>query len=231
MQVLWGTCRDAPYASLVEALSEGLTPLRAAQRARLVDPPLLAALSPLIPALADLIPLPSLIPLDPAGEKARLHQALAHYRTALGQVAPHLLVLEDWQWMDPATPEVLPVLAAHLPGTRVLLVGTARGGEPRGRPEVWEQVRTLDRSGVLERFTLVRLSTCETGDLIRRLLGSSQTMPDLSRRVYVSTQGNPSSVLSGSRIWSNLAGCAVTRPGRGFSLAMSPGNPRPPSSG
>lgn len=198
-QVLRGTCRDAPYAPLVEALERGLTPLRAGQLARLVEPNLLAALVPLFPALGDMLSLPALPSLDPAGEKTRLHRALIDCIVALGQIAPYALIVEDWQRMDPATLEIVPLFAECLPGSRVLLIGTARGGELRDRPDVWQQVLALDHAGILKHQRLERLTIAESRELLRGLLGSSlpsalassPPTTDLSERIYASAQGNP----------------------------------------
>ncbi len=190
-QVLWGACRDRPYAPLVEALTGALTPLRAAQLARLVEPATLAALVPLLPVLADLPDLPPLSALDPAEERARLHRALVRCLRALGRIAPHLLILEDWQWMDPATAQLLPLLARRLPDSRLLLIGTARSGELRDRAEVWQPLLALDQGGSLAHLMLDRLSAVETGELLGGLLGQVHPLPDLVERLHGGSLGNP----------------------------------------
>ncbi|MGC9357339.1 MAG: ATP-binding protein [Anaerolineae bacterium] len=190
-QVLWGACREAPYAPLIEALNGGLTPLRADQLTQLVEPPLLSALSSLLPLLAEQVNPSSIPSLDPVAEKERLHHALANCLVALGRIAPHLMILEDWQWMDPATLETLSLLASHLLDSRVLLLGTARSGPLRDRTDVWDQVLSLDRSGALEHVSLTCLNRAETGDLLCRLLDCSLPQLDLVERIYATTQGNP----------------------------------------
>lgn len=187
-QVLWGRCGPEPYAALVQAVGQGLTPLRRAQVARLLQPVHLAALGAVLPAFA-----PTEVP-KPSGDNdpgQRLPQAIVHCLLALAQAAPHVLVMEDWQAIDPASMAVLHLLAPHVEGSRLLLLGTARDGELRGQWETWQQVMCLERSGALEHMALSRLSAGETESLVQHLLMTDSGLPELVAHVRERTGGNP----------------------------------------
>lgn len=81
--------------------------------------PLLGALVPVLPELADRLP-PGLPPLgDVRAERHRVYRAL---RTALAAACPAVLVLDDLHWADEGTVDFLHFLAGRLPaGLSVVL--------------------------------------------------------------------------------------------------------------
>lgn len=81
--------------------------------------PLLGALRPLLPELADRLP-PALPPLaEPAEERHRQLRAIRALLTSLGRVT---LVVEDLQWIDPDSRDLLSLLlAAPLPQAGLVL--------------------------------------------------------------------------------------------------------------
>ena len=199
MEVSWGRGRELadapPYGPLVEALQGGLSPLRAGQLAQLAQGTRLREASQLLPELAEWLPgLPPHIALGPEQERARLLEALTRIVLALGQIAPHLLILEDLHWADEATLEALIHLAPQLATGRVLLVASYRSGETRAVPVVWQALQELERAGC-QRIELAPLSAEETGEMIRHGLGLAQAAPRFEARLYKETAGNPLFVL------------------------------------
>ncbi len=92
--------------------------------------------------------LPPTTPGDPAPDafaRLRLFEALAGWLERLAAVAPLLLVIEDLQWADLATLDVVRSLALG-PAGRVLLAVTVRTDEPLG-PGVGTAVAELVRDG------------------------------------------------------------------------------------
>jgi DNA-binding SARP family transcriptional activator/tetratricopeptide (TPR) repeat protein len=194
VEVLWGSEQPSetamPYSALVEALSGGLSPLRARQLAQLVEEIWLQALTPLLPPLASAWPdLPPAPPLEPAEERDRLAGALAHLLAGWAQIAPLLLVLEDLHWAGPATLDLLARLAPALSAAGVLVLGSYRSDEARTRPETWQGLQALDRAGVQGRLALDRLSDAAARELIRRSLG--ELTPHLDAQLFAETAGNP----------------------------------------
>ncbi|MFQ5611637.1 MAG: AAA family ATPase [Anaerolineae bacterium] len=150
LQVLWGGGRErealTPYGALRQALTGGgLSPLRAGQLADLVEPVWLREVSQLIPRLAEWLPdLPPRISLAPEDEQRRLLEAIVRVLLALEQIAPHLLILDDLQWADEGTLQVLTHLIPRLLTRRMLVIASYRGEEARARGLVWD---ALSRAG------------------------------------------------------------------------------------
>ena len=178
-RVLWGRARQdaaTPYGPVVSALR---SLLRVDARAlddygRLRD-----HLALILPELG-----------EPAAESDRptLFEAV---RGALGHVAREdtaVVVLDDLQWSDEATLELLPALAESVSELQLLIVATYRSdGLPRDHP--LRRVRhELRRSGRLTEVTLPPLSERETGELLTQLL-EQPPAPALVRAIHDRTQG------------------------------------------
>jgi DNA-binding SARP family transcriptional activator len=131
LHMVWGRCYELatplPYLPLVEALRASLTALNDSDLKLLWR----AELSRLLPELAVEAGLPP--PLSPEEEKHRLLEAITRAFIALAERAPHLVLLEDVHWMDPASLEVLYYLLPRLVETRLLFVGTVRPEELAGQ--------------------------------------------------------------------------------------------------
>jgi len=167
-----------PYAPIVAALRSGLRE----------DPDGLAGCGSLLPHLALLLPELG----EPArdSDPATLAEAL---RSALAELAGNdhaLLVLDDLQWSDEATLELLPALAAQL-GEMPLLVIAAYRSDGLPRDHMLRHVRhELRRGGHLEEIRLSPLEPAETADLLVELLGE-RPAPSLSAAIQDRTQGVP----------------------------------------
>ncbi|MDH7486597.1 MAG: tetratricopeptide repeat protein [Anaerolineae bacterium] len=211
MQVLRGRGRELadapPYGPLVEALAGGLSPLRVGQLACLAEEEWLHEAGQLLPELGSVRrpsdrPTPdgwaetrgpgTTLPADQA--RARLLEALGHVVSALGQIVPHLLILEDLHWADGTTLDALIHLAPRLAASRVSVIASYRSNEARATPAVWEALCALDRMG-WPRIELAPLTAGETGELVRRGLGLFQAAPHFEKRLYRETEGNPLFVL------------------------------------
>jgi DNA-binding SARP family transcriptional activator/DNA-binding transcriptional ArsR family regulator len=185
-----------PYGVLREALRQALTPLRISQILRLLEPTWLQEASRVLPTLAERLPaLPPLPKLGPDQQRQRLVEGLCRLVLALGEVTPHVLILDDLQWADESTLAVLHSLVQRLSESRVLIVGAYRSAEARARPELWEALQALDRAGEHPRLLLARLTVEQTGELVRRGLGLIDQAPRFERRLYQETAGNPLFVL------------------------------------
>ncbi|MDX1686527.1 MAG: tetratricopeptide repeat protein [Candidatus Promineifilaceae bacterium] len=186
----------APYSALGRALGAGLSPLRAAQLDALVESVWLAALSQIAPRLKEWLPdLPSPASLRPADEQQRLLEGTIRVFLALGEIAPHLLILDDAHWADESTLEALAGLAPRLADHPFLLAVSYRSGQARARPVLWDVVRRLDQSERRRRLVLSRLDEAETAQLVRRWLGRVEVGPHFESYLFHETGGNPLFVL------------------------------------
>ncbi|MEW5716986.1 MAG: AAA family ATPase, partial [Chloroflexota bacterium] len=196
-QVLWGRCNDleaaSPYAPMIDALAQGLSPLRAEQLRGLLDPIWLQVLAPLLPNLAAAPSAPAA--LEPTPARARLIEAFAQLIAAWAHITPLVLMVEDLHWADDDTLDLLAPLARRLREERALLVGTYRGEDARVQPALWDKLQALDRAGLRSRLELKRLDATATSELIRRALGLAHAAPRFEDRLYHETAGNPLFVL------------------------------------
>lgn len=152
-QVSWGHSQaylhPPPYAPLAQALESLFSRPRVQQLQQLLRPHWLRALRPLFPGLAQEIPVDRDLAEPPRKGPPEMNQdlsmALVRLLKGLHQIAPHLLILEDVHWADPA---LWPVLAAVEPALQkigVLLVLSARPQALRRQEAAWSQVLSWDR--------------------------------------------------------------------------------------
>jgi len=200
VQVLWARGQDMaklpPYGVLRELLRSGLSSLRARQLNQLLDGTWLRETSVLVPELTEWLPgLSARVMLAPEQAHSRLLEALARTVLALGEIAPHVLILEDLQWSDEASLEALTYLVPRLPESHVLVIGSCRSEETWGRTGVWQKLRTLDWTDAYRRLVLSPLTAEECGSLVRRSLALRSRAPTFEARLYLETGGNPLFVL------------------------------------
>ncbi|HET9494744.1 MAG TPA: AAA family ATPase [Chloroflexia bacterium] len=167
-----------PYGPIAGAL-------RAYLRAR---PDGLASTGPLAPYLALL--LPELGAPPPDTDPAVLVEAVCQAFTAIARGTPPVLVLDDLQWADNATLELVPALASALEHERVLVVGTYRNDEI-GRGHPLRRLRNdLRRAHFLREIVVEPLDRAETTALAARTFGRPPG-PALAATLYDRTEGVP----------------------------------------
>ena len=192
-QVSWGTCTPGalrPFAPLVEVL-ESLSQLRIEQLAEQVASVWLEESLRLAAGFGERYEAtPASTPLRPEEESTRMKEALAHTLGALGEITPHLVIIDDVQWADSDTLGVLGQIGPRLASSRVLLLLIYRSEEARGDPEAWDVLRDLDRVAGLRRVVLSPLSVFELGDMVKQVLGVASLEPDISAQLHRRTGGN-----------------------------------------
>jgi predicted ATPase len=123
-----------PYQPVVEVLRQCLG--RMTNLPQVLSDTWLAELSRLLPELSDRNPdLPAPLKLNEAEARTRLFEAVARFGQALADQAPVVILLDDLQWADAASLDVLHYLAGRWgdEGVSVLLLFTARS-EDLSRP-------------------------------------------------------------------------------------------------
>ncbi|MCI0678457.1 MAG: AAA family ATPase, partial [Actinobacteria bacterium] len=192
-EVSWGSCTPGavrPFAALVEVL-DSLSPLRVEQLAELVPAVWLGETSRLAHGLRNGARTPTTqVPLRPAEESTRMREALVHTLGALGEITPHLVIIDDVQWADRDTLAVIGQLGPRLAGSRTLLLLLYRSEEARGDPEVWDMLREGDRVAGLGRVVLSPLSVFELEEMVRRTLGLARLDPAVAAQLHRQTGGN-----------------------------------------
>jgi DNA-binding CsgD family transcriptional regulator len=184
------------FGPVVEVLRSHL---RSAGGARLVEGPLAAHLALLLPELG---------PAAPEGDRATLFEAVRQALAAIAARRPAALFLDDLQWADDATLELLGALARSLDTQPLLILGAFRSDElPRGH-SIRRTRGELRRAGRLHQVTVEPLGAEATAILLERTLGTAA--PSLQRAVFDRTDGVPFFV---DELASALASSGRLRPG------------------
>jgi len=184
-----------PYRPVIEALRPRIERENAPDD--LLSDLWLAELARLLPELCDRYPdLPA-----PTGDKSvartRLFEAVARLGQALAARAPLILFIDDVQWADAASLDVLHYLARRFAEseTPALLLLTLRMGEREMRPVLAEWRTGLERAVPLTRLQLGPLASEDVLRLLQVLGGKDgRRAADLERFgqwLFAETEGQP----------------------------------------
>ena len=178
---------DVPYGPFVEALR---SLVRSVEGERL--PGLLGAgrseLSRLLPELPVRAPAHDQPPDRSA--PGRLFELILGVFERLAADDTLVVVIEDVQWSDAATRDLLAFLVRNLRRTPVLFLVTARTEELHLRPHVLQFLAELDREDQVERIELQPFDRAEVLDLLEVLAGERPTA-ELVDEIAARSGGNP----------------------------------------
>jgi DNA-binding SARP family transcriptional activator/tetratricopeptide (TPR) repeat protein len=191
MFVFWGICQPPkekdpgarPYAPWKQILN-GMAPLLA--RSQDFPAHWLSHLLPLSPDLRILRPhhIPIVSP-DRNSLRAALRQSLFH----LSMQSALVLIIEDVQWCDPESLEILSDLMESCPALPLLLILTSRTGE---EPQKFSDFkRQLRRQRCLEDISLRRFDRQEVRMSIEASLNYVPIADDLLEEIYAYSGGLP----------------------------------------
>lgn len=121
-------------------------------------------------------------------DRRKLYEAVADLLEHEGERAPIILVLEDLQWADRSTRELVTFLAKALHGVPMLLVGTYRSDELHRHHPLRPFLAELSRTAL--RVDIAPLSVTAVGDLLNVLLGRTAT-DDEVQNFFERSDGNP----------------------------------------
>ncbi|HYZ62593.1 MAG TPA: serine/threonine-protein kinase PknK, partial [Acetobacteraceae bacterium] len=196
--------RDIPYASLAQALDGLVRPLLGRSEAELGRwrDSLQEAVGPngeliikLVPALELVLGPQPHVPDLPARETQHRFQLV--FQRFLGAFAgserPLVLFLDDLQWLDPATLDLLEHLATHPELRHVLLVGAYRDNEVTPAHQLMRLLAAIRAAGGrVQEIVVPPLGREHVGRLIADALHCAPERPQLlTRLVHEKTEGNP----------------------------------------
>ena len=156
--------------------------LREVREAR---PDLRAACDPLLSRLTALERAPSDHERERADRFWLLDEVTRFLVNAVKEL-PALLLIDDLQWADAGTIDLLSFVATELSASRMLVVATAR---VTPRAEIDRRIARL--ASRAERIELSRLSSEHVGEYIAKLTGLSGTPASLVQAVHDVSAGNP----------------------------------------
>ncbi|OSJ33813.1 histidine kinase [Bradyrhizobium japonicum] len=196
--------RDIPYATLAQAFQSLIRPLLNKTEAELRQwrEDLLEALEPngrlivdLVPELKHIIgeqpPVPELPPQDAQG---RFQLVLRRFISVFARPEhPLALFLDDLQWLDVATLDLLEDLLTRPDVQNLLLIGAYRDNEVNPIHPLMRKLETMRLAGaILQDIVLAPLTCEELGQLIADSVHSeAERIAPLARLIHEKTTGNP----------------------------------------
>jgi hypothetical protein len=194
--VLLGRCDEdlvSPYGPFVEALSHYVThapedALRSHVRS------FGAELAKIVPALRQRLgALPAPQSADPDTERYLLYNAVAGLFGQMSEDTPLVLVLDDLQWADKPSLQLLRHVVANTIPLRLFIVGTYRHSALSNSDPLIEVLAALRREVGVSRIELSGLD--DTGVLAYMEAAAGHDLDDdgvgLARALYRETDGNP----------------------------------------
>lgn len=169
-----------------------------------LDPVWRGELARLLPELRDLsLPSEPGQSSDPA-QRHRLFDAVS--RAMVAGDRPRLLIIDDLQWCDAETIELLGFVARSRQTAPVLIVATVRSEEiPEHHPLVG-LVDALDHDQAVISVPLDRLDEATMATLAARLRAEDRIDAQLAARLWRETEGNPLFVIEALRAGISAAG-------------------------
>ncbi|MGV7214667.1 AAA family ATPase [Bradyrhizobium sp. UFLA05-112] len=195
--------RDIPYATLAQALQSLIRPLLGKSDAELAPwrDALQKALGSnaglmvdLVPELKLLIGGPLAVPELPPKDAQRRFQMVL--RQLIGIFArpehPLALFLDDLQWLDAATLDLLEDLLIRSDLRNLLIIGAFRDNEVTAAHPLMRKLETIRATGRVQDIKLAPLTTGDLGSLVADSLRCDEKQADpLAELVHAKTGGNP----------------------------------------
>ncbi len=176
-----------PYQLLVDALRPRLEAENAPED--LLEDLWLAELSRILPELRVRYPDLPTPTEDELTAKGRLFEAVARLLDALAQSRPLVMLLDDLQWVDEASLDLVRYLGHYWKehSSRVLLLGTVRSEGLELNPQLSTHLVDLGRDLPVSQVPLQPLSQAQTLQLVQAVAG---TAPAAEREMKLSALGD-----------------------------------------
>jgi predicted ATPase len=124
--------------------------------------------------------------------RERMLREMAEVVEALTAETPLVLVLEDLQWSDYSTLDLLSYLAQRRGPARLLIIGTYRPADVIVRAHPLKALKQeLQARGQCEEIGLRFLTAEEIRQYLQARFGRHRFPAELGRAIYHSTDGNP----------------------------------------
>ena len=128
--------------------------------------------------------------LPPEQARLRLFEAIGDFLGAIAARVPLVVLLDDLQWADTSTLDLLAFLARRRRADRLLLLGALRTPEGDRNPALQRTLAELDRQRISRRLALGTLTAEEIGELARHHL-QDPVAPALVAALHTRSDGNP----------------------------------------
>ena len=123
-------------------------------------------------------------------ERLRIQEAVRILFTMLSQQQPVLIVLDDLQWADAGSCELLGYLARHISGYPIMLLGTCRDNEQVQHP-LQAMIAHMKREHTIFSQHIEPLSNEEIGLLVTQTTDPTPLPETMIRNIQAQASGNP----------------------------------------
>ena len=188
--VMSGACSEAelslPYLPFLEAIGNRLTSENIGE--------LRQRLGAAADELAQLFPQfgrPSAAGGEATQAKLRMFEAILLLLRDAARDRALLLILEDLQWADPGTRELLDYMTRRLRSTNVLVLATYRMDEMHRKHPLVPTIQGWRRSGNAEFIELQALSPAAVADMVRAIFEEHEVSDEFRDFLHERSEGNP----------------------------------------
>jgi predicted ATPase/class 3 adenylate cyclase len=188
--VMSGACSEAelslPYLPFLEAIGNRLTTENLDE--------LRQRLGAAADELAQLFPQlgrPTAAGGDATQAKLRMFEAILLLLRDAARDRALLLILEDLQWADPGTRELLDYMTRRLRSTNVLLLATYRMDEMHRKHPLVPTIQGWRRSGQAEFIELKALPAGAVADMVGAIFEETQVSDEFRDFLHERSEGNP----------------------------------------
>ncbi len=109
----------------------------------------------------------------------------------IAEEQPLVVFLDDLQWVDKATLDILSYMNEKLEETQILFIGTYRPEDVSEDHNLTEMMHRLERRNKFEKLELKLLSYENTRKIVEAVLGEEDIPKDFLKRLHDKTEGNP----------------------------------------
>jgi len=188
--------RATPYQPVVDLVTRALDRL-SADALNALAPVSLAELSALVPEISERVPgLPQLSNDFPEARQARLCRAVDQLLEAARDSRPAIFIVDDIQWADDASVQVMHYFARHASQRPVLMILAYRDEAVSSDERFAQLIESLRREGSTRRVSLGRLDFSDTERLVEAFANVNPAAPGLAERLHRETDGNPFFLMS-----------------------------------
>lgn len=183
--------RAMPYQAVIDLVGRALD-LAPPAALRRMPPVSLAEIAALVPAVGERFPdLPRLSSDFPEARQARLSRAVAQLLEAIADGRPLVLMVDDIQWADGASAQLLHYLARHSTERPALVVYAYRDENLASDEQLARLVESLRRETDSRHLPLARLGPEDAESLLIALGNNGLGNVQLGARLHRETEGNP----------------------------------------
>ncbi len=128
---------------------------------------------------------------DSGDAKARVFWTVEQFVRRASEQRPIVLALENVQWADASSLELLHFLVRQLAGAHVAALCTYNSRERELTPALRAAERSLKRAGMADSHEVSPLSPDDVAVMVRHMHPSHPQVEELARVIYARTLGNP----------------------------------------